>query len=132
MLILRKLNIRLASKNSTPRSAEPGSGEVGTVVAGAVGGPKGIALAQGVKTLKGTANAMGREADIERNRQIAQAVTMIPGEALDALIAALGVRAQGSAGAEAAGDAVELLTQALLQSQGERSRRIVPSGLLGQ
>lgn len=121
-----------AADDVAPRSLDPGSGEVGTVVAGATAGAPGIALAQGVKGLKATANAMGREADIARNRQIAEAVTMIPGEALDALITALGVRAQGSASAQNAGEAIELLTQALLQSQGDRSRRIVPSGLLGQ
>ncbi|MFC6790569.1 hypothetical protein ACFQE0_13730 [Methylobacterium komagatae] len=121
-----------AADDVAPRVVGANPADAATAIAGAVGGPKAAAATMGLKGLKSGAEAIGREADIARNRELADAVTMIPGEALDRLIEALGARAAAGGRAEETGQAVDRLVQALLQSQGERSRRILPDASRGQ
>lgn len=121
-----------AADDVAPRVVGANPADAATAIAGAVGGPQAAAGSVALKGLKAGADAVGREADIARNRQLAEAVTMIPGEALDKMLEALGARAASGGKAENAGEAVDRLVQILLQSQGERSRRILPDASRGQ
>lgn len=117
-----------AADDVAPREIKGGSGDPGTVVAGAVGGPKGIAAAYGIKGLKLAASAEGRARDIARNRQLAEAVTTREGEMLERLLAAITARTEAERLAAQIGSAAGTTTNAAVRSQSERVRPYVPFG----
>ena len=104
-------------------------------IAAALGGPgAGLAALGGRAALSGArmaAGALGRQQDIARNREIAQALVQT-GDPLEVLLQALGVRLTAAQRAQGAGTLGDRVVQAVLQSQGDRSRRMLPSGLRGQ
>ena len=77
--------------------------------------------------LKLAASSAGRQADIARNQQLAQAVTMSPGDQLDALLTAIQRRGQMMQQVGAAGNAVRIGTQAATISQADRARPYLPA-----
>jgi hypothetical protein len=117
-----------AADDVAPREIKGGSGDPGTVVAGAVGGLKGIAAAHGIKGLRLAASAEGRARDIARNRQLAEAVTAREGDYLERLLAAIGARAEAERLSAQIGSAAGTTTNAVVRSQGERGRPYVPFG----
>ncbi len=104
--------------------------DVGATVAGAVGGPKAAAMAYAAKGAKAVLNAMGRERDVARNREIADALTRRQGEDLDRLLAAITARAAAERAASGAGRAAQIGAQAGLVSQADRAKDYLPFGLV--
>lgn len=119
-----------AADDVAPREVRPGSGDVGTVVAGAAGGPKGVAAAYAVKGAKAAANAVGREKDLARNREMADALVQRQGDQLDRLLAAIIARQEAERGAVGVGRAAQLGTQAATLSQADHLRGYVPFGFV--
>lgn len=119
-----------AADDVAPRDVRPGSGDVGTVIAGAAGGPKGIAAAYAVKGAKAAANAAGRERDLARNRELADALVQQQGEQLDRLLAAIMARQEAERAAVGVGRAAQIGTQAATMSQADRVRAHLPFGLV--
>ncbi|WP_244625482.1 hypothetical protein [Methylobacterium mesophilicum] len=103
--------------------------DLGGTMAGLVGGPKGYALSQAARAGKAVINAMGRESDVARNRQLADAVTMTQGERLDALLAAIQARGVTQQRAAELGRLGARGTQAALLSQSDRTRPYFPAAL---
>lgn len=103
--------------------------DFGGTVAGAIGGPQGWALAQAGRVARAGINAAGQAADIARNRQLADAVTLTQGERLDALLAALDARGAMQRRAAALGDLAARGGQAALLSQSDRARPYFPAAL---
>lgn len=118
-----------AADEMAPREVKPGPGDLGTVVAGAAGGWKGVAAAHAVKGARMAANAVGRESDLARNRQLAEAVTMRQGPELDTLVAALRRIMAAEESARQVGQATERGVQALALSQGDRAAPYIPFSL---
>jgi hypothetical protein len=101
--------------------------DLGGTVAGVVGGPQGFALAQAARAGKALVNAAGREADVARNRDLARAVTLNQGEALDRLLNAIQARSVIAQRAAGVGALAGRGTQALTLSQGDRASPYLPS-----
>lgn len=106
-----------------------GASDVGTVVAGAVGGPQGAALAAGARGLRLAGNEAQRAAAMARNEGLMRALTTNQGPALDSLVRAIerriGVQAVGANAGERARDLAQVLTSA----QGYQGSRALPESL---
>ncbi|MCJ2054050.1 hypothetical protein [Methylobacterium sp. J-070] len=103
--------------------------DLGGTMAGLVGGPKGYALSQAARAGKAVINAMGRESDVARNRQLADAVTMTQGDRLEALLSAIQARGVTQQRAAALGQLGARGTQAAMLSQSDRVRPYFPAAL---
>jgi hypothetical protein len=101
--------------------------DFGGTVAGAIGGPQGWALAQAGRVAKAGINAVGKSADIARNRELADAVTMTQGDRLNALLAAIEARGVTQQRAAALGNMAARGGQAALLSQSDRARPYLPA-----
>ncbi|MGT2489040.1 hypothetical protein [Methylobacterium oryzae] len=105
-----------------------GNDIVGTV-AGAIGGPAGWLAAQGGRLARFGINAAGQAADIARNRQLADAVTLIQGDRLNMLLNAIETRGAMQQRAAALGNTAGRGVQAALLSQSEGVRPYFPAAL---
>ncbi|MCJ2140431.1 hypothetical protein [Methylobacterium sp. E-066] len=101
--------------------------DFGGTVAGAIGGPQGWALAQASRLAKAGINAAGKSADVARNRELADAVTMTQGDRLNALLAAIEARGVTQQRAAALGNMAARGGQAALPSQADRVRPYLPA-----
>jgi hypothetical protein len=123
----------VSAQGVAPREISAGSSATsGLTLSGLIAGPAGAAGAIGLKGVNLARSAAGRASDIARNEELAKALTTGPGPKLDALIEALDRRIAANGSAESLGQGTDVLVKALLQSQGDRSRRMVPSRFLGQ
>lgn len=126
---------RRAADDIAPREIRGGMMDGSPGIAAAIGGPgAGLAAMGGRAALGGArtaAAALGRQQDIARNREIARALVQT-GDPLEVLLQALGVRLTAAQRAQGAGTLGDRVVRAVLQSQGDRSRRMLPSGLRGQ
>ena len=77
--------------------------------------------------LKLAASSAGRQADIARNQQLARAVTMAPGDQLDALLTAIQRRGQMMQQVGAVGNAARIGAQAAAISQADRAGPYLPT-----
>ena len=103
--------------------------DIGGTVAGAIGGPQGWALAQAGRVARAGVNAAGQAADVARNRQLAEAVTLTQGDRLNMLLNAIEARGAMQQRAAALGNAAGRGAQAALVSQSERARPYFPAAL---
>lgn len=103
--------------------------DIGGTVAGAIGGPQGWALAQAGRVARAGVNAAGQAADLARNRQLADAVTLTQGDRLNTLLQAIEARGMMQQRAAALGNAAGRTAQAALLSQQERARPYFPAAL---
>jgi hypothetical protein len=101
--------------------------DLGGTMAGLVGGPKGYALSQAARAGKAVINAMGRESDVARNRQLADAVTMTQGDKLNMLLDAINARGLMQQRAAQLGQLGARGTQAALVSQSDRAGPYLPA-----
>ena len=126
---------RRAADDIAPREIGGGIMDGNPGIAAAIGGPAAGAAAIGSRAALGgarmAASALGRQQDIARNREIAQALVQT-GDPMEVLLQALGVRLTAAQRAQGAGTLTDRVVRAILQSQGDRSRRMLPSGLRGQ
>ncbi|MEE7456439.1 hypothetical protein MPAR168_15445 [Methylorubrum populi] len=126
---------RRAADDIAPRDVRGGIMDGSPGIAAAIGGPAAGAAALGGRAALGgarmAASALGRQQDIARNREIAQALVQT-GDPLEVLLQSLGVRLTAAQRAQGAGTLGDRVVRAVLQSQGDRSRRMLPSGLRGQ
>lgn len=126
---------RRAADDIAPREIRGGVMDGSPGIAAAIGGPgAGLAALGGRAALGGArmaAGALGQQQDIARNREIAQALVQA-GDPLQVLLQALDVRLTAAQRARGAGTLGDQVVRAVLQSQGDRSRRMLPSGLRGQ
>ncbi|MBY0251266.1 MAG: hypothetical protein K2X54_07780 [Methylobacterium organophilum] len=123
-----------AAADLAPREIRPSPSDAVPAVAAAVGGPQAGLIAQGLR-LSGKAaqaglNAAGRERDIARNKQLAEALTRRQGEQLDALLEAIGARQAAERIASGVGRAAQIGTTAAIVSQADRAKAYVPFGFL--
>ncbi|WP_267427366.1 hypothetical protein [Methylobacterium sp. GC_Met_2] len=103
--------------------------DIGGTVAGAIGGPQGWALAQAGRVARAGVNAAGQAADVARNRQLAEAVTLNQGDRLDLLLNAIEARGRMQERAAALGNVAARGGQAALLSQADRARPYLPTAL---
>lgn len=103
--------------------------DIGGTVAGAIGGPQGWALAQAGRVARASVNAVGQAADVARNRQLAEAVTLTEGDRLNMLLNAIEARGRIQQQAAALGDIAGRGTQATMLSQADRARPYLPTAL---
>ncbi|SFM62633.1 hypothetical protein [Methylobacterium pseudosasicola] len=103
--------------------------DIGGTVAGAIGGPQGWALAQAGRVARAGINAAGQAADVARNRQLADAVTLTQGDRLNALLSALEARGAMQQRAAAFGNLAARGGQAAMLSQADRVRPYLPAAL---
>lgn len=101
--------------------------DLGGTMAGLVGGAKGYALAQVARAGKAGINAAGQAADLARNKQLADAVTLNQGDRLNMLLNAIEARGRIQQRGAAIGDLAARGSQAALMSQGDRARPYLPS-----
>lgn len=113
---------RRAAEDVGVRELSPGSGGLGTVVAGAAGGAHGVAAAYGLKTGRLLANVLGLRADLARNRQLAGAVTLRQGDALEQLLKQIGARLAAQERAAQAGAKSQQGTAVVVHSKADRAR----------
>lgn len=122
-----------AARDIAPREISAGSTDVlpglATIFGGADAGASALATKAGMGGLKLAASAAGRQADLARNVQLANAVTMGQGDRLDALLAALDRRGRMLGMAGSAGDAARIGAQAATMSQADRLRSYLPRTL---
>ncbi|KQT55417.1 hypothetical protein ASG52_24760 [Methylobacterium sp. Leaf456] len=125
---------RRAADDIAPRAVREGLIDGTPGIATAIAGPVAGATALGGRAAIGgarmAASAIGRQRDIARNREIADALVKT-GDPMEVLLQALGVRLTAAQRAQGAGTLTDRVVRAVLQSQGDRSRRMVPSGFLG-
>ena len=103
--------------------------DIGGTVAGAIGGPQGWALAQAGRVARAGVNAAGQAADVARNRQLAEAVTLNQGDRLDMLLNAIEARGRMQERAAALGNVAARGGQVALLSQADRARPYLPTAL---
>ncbi|MBM0206096.1 hypothetical protein JNW90_26080 [Micromonospora sp. STR1s_5] len=101
------------------RELRPEAGDLAIPVAGAAGGPMAAAGAAGWNLARRGANAIGRDADVARNNQLAQ-ILMQSGPERDATVIALADALASRQGGRAASDHVNRLAQMLLTSEGRQ------------
>ena len=122
-----------SARDIAPREVSTGSTDVlpglATILGGADAGASALATKAGMGGLKLAASAAGRQADLARNEQLARAVTMQGGDALDTLLAAIERRGAMMRQAGAYGDAARIGAQAGAVSQADRARPYLPSTL---
>ena len=122
-----------AARDIAPREVSAGSTDVlpglATILGGADAGASALATKAGMGGLKLAASAAGRQADLARNEQLARAVTMQGGDALDVLLAAIERRGRMMQQVGAYGDAARVGAQAGTISQNDRARSYLPSSL---
>jgi hypothetical protein len=122
-----------SARDIAPREVSAGSTDVlpglATILGGADAGVSALATKTGMGGLKLATSAAGRQADLARNQQLARAMTMGPGEQIDALLAAIERRGRMMQQVGGYGNAAALGTQAGAISQADRARGYLPSSL---
>ncbi|MCJ2135818.1 hypothetical protein MKK69_17455, partial [Methylobacterium sp. J-026] len=105
-----------SARDIAPREVPAGATDVlpgvATLVGGAGAGAGALASKAAMGGLKLAASSAGRQADIARNQQLARAVTMQGGDALDTLLSAIERRGAMMRQAGAYGDAARIGAQA--------------------
>lgn len=110
-----------AARGVGVRGDGPASENVGLAVAGAAGGLPGVAGALGVRGFKAAGTALGRNSDLARNEELARLLLLREGPERAAVIEALEKRIQAGDWGKKASEATEMVTRAILHSQGGRS-----------
>ncbi|MCJ2051164.1 hypothetical protein [Methylobacterium sp. J-070] len=122
-----------SARDITPREVSAGSTDVlpglATILGGADAGASALATKAGMGGLKLATSAAGRQADLASNQQLARAVTMENGDALNALLDAIERRGRMMQRVGGYGDAAALGAQAGAISQADRTRGYLPSSL---
>ncbi|MCJ2089585.1 hypothetical protein MKK88_26875 [Methylobacterium sp. E-005] len=127
--VLRRARSMLARDDADDRIAPRTTmgDDLGGTMAGLVGGPKGYALSQAARAGKAVINAMGRESDVARNRQLADAVTLGQGDRLNMLLDAINARGLMQQRAAQLGQLGARGTQAAMLSQSDRAGPYLPA-----
>jgi hypothetical protein len=122
-----------SARDIAPREVSAGSTDVlpglATILGGADAGASALATKAGMGGLKLASSAAGRQADLARNQQLARAVTMEHGDALNALLDAIERRGTMMQRVGGYGNAAALGAQAGAISQADRARGYLPSSL---
>ncbi|MCJ2018017.1 hypothetical protein MKK84_11360 [Methylobacterium sp. E-065] len=122
-----------SARDIAPREVSAGSTDVlpglATILGGADAGASALATKAGMGGLKLATSAAGRQADLARNQQLARAVTMEHGDALNALLDAIERRGRMMQQVGGYGNAAAVGTQAGTISQADRARGYLPSRL---
>lgn len=113
-----------------PDGAAGGSGsDAGTVVAGAVGGPVGIASTVGLKGLRLAGAEAQRAAAMARNDGLMRALTTQQGPQLDALVKQIERRIGVRSVAGSAGERARALATIITEAQGYQGSKALPESL---
>jgi hypothetical protein len=122
-----------SARDIAPREVSAGSTDVlpglATILGGADAGVSALATKAGMGGLKLATSAAGRQADLARNQQLARAMTMGPGEQIDALLAAIERRGRMMQQVGGYGNAAAVGAQAGAISQTDRARGYLPARL---
>lgn len=97
-------------------------------VAGAIGGPGAAAAAMGAQGARMGANQVMKVADLARNRQMADALTMRPGPELDSMIESLAARLMVQDKTGLTANQARVMAQSLIMSQGENAGQGIEAG----
>lgn len=120
-----------AARDIAPREVSAGAPDVLPGVAAAIGGADAGASALlsklGLGGVRLAASAAGRERDLARNRQIADALVQRPGQTMTELLDALDRRSIAGRMIEAMGSRARLGAQAATISQADRLRPYLPA-----
>lgn len=103
---------------------------IGTATAGLGGGALAVLGKLGLGGINTAASTAQRAAAISRNQEIGRALTLGPGEQLDALLNAIQRRGQYVEGAGRVGDAARVLGHAATIPQGNQAQDYLPESLL--
>ncbi|MGU3536847.1 hypothetical protein [Methylobacterium sp. A54F] len=112
-----------AAGEMAPREVSASSGEQGVLLPGLIAGKTGAAAGAGMRALRLGTSAIGRAADLTRNREAAAILTMKAGPEREALISALEARLAAAERGEIPANATERFVRQMLQSQNDRSER---------
>lgn len=113
-----------------PDGAAGGTGsDAGTVVAGAVGGPVGVASAMGLKGLRLAGAEAQRAAAMARNEGLMRALTTQQGPQLDALVKQIERRIGVRTVAGSAEERARALATVITEAQGQQATQALPESL---